>query len=111
MRTLKLALMTVIILVLILVMTANMSPVALRLMPDVMGEDLLTIPQVPLAVVIIGAVMVGFLLGVLLEYVRESKHRKRLDQARREVGALREENDELAAKLGEAAEDLVPVRG
>lgn len=111
MRTLKLVLMVVIVFALILIMSANMDPVSLRLTPEILGLNILDIPAVPLAVVIIASVLVGFLWGVLLEYVREGKHRRKLDQARREVGALREENDQLASKLGDEAEDLLPVRG
>ena len=111
MRTLKLIVMALIVLALVLVMTANMAPVSLRLTPEILGLDILILPEVPLAVVIIASVLVGFLWGMLLEYVREGKHRKRLDQTRRELGALREENDQLAAKLGDEAADLLPVRG
>jgi len=111
MRTLKLAFMTILVLALIVVMTANMDPVSLRLTPEILGLDILDIPAIPLAVVIVASVLVGFLLGVLMEFVREGKHRKRLDMARREVGALREENDQLARKLGDDADDLALIRG
>ena len=78
MRTLKLVLLILILLALVLVMTANMAPVDLHLTPAALGLNLFSLPDVPLAVVIMASVLVGVVIGFLMEYVREGKHRSRL---------------------------------
>lgn len=106
MRTLKLVLLIVIVLALMLIMTANMAPVDLHLTPKALGLDIFSIPGVPLALVIVGSVIAGVLIGILLEFLREGKYRTRLNSIRGEMSELREQNDQLVSKLGSAADDM-----
>ena len=99
MRTLKLFLVVVIVVALILIASANMQNVTLHILPDALGIPFLS-QEAPLFLVIILAVLTGIILGFLIEYARERRHRRNLDQKRREIGRLREENARLAAELG-----------
>ena len=111
MRTIKLVFLVVIALVLMLVLSANMAPVDLHLLPGALGINLFSLTGVPLSIVIVVAVLTGFLIGLLMEYLREGKHRANLARKRRELGTLREENARLAARVEEKGDDLAMLPG
>ena len=111
MRTIKLAILIVIGLALMLVLSANMGPVDLHLLPSALGINLFSLSNVPLSFVIVGSVLLGFLIGLLMEYLRESKHRSNLAKKRREVGSLREENARLTARIEEKGDDIALLPG
>jgi len=106
MRTIKLVLTLVIALVVMLIIAANMTRVDLHLVPEALGIPFFTLEGIPLALVIVLSVLTGIILGFLIEYARERRHRRSLEQKRREIGKLREENAKLAAKLGPEAEEM-----
>lgn len=106
MRTIKLILLVIVLLALMLVISANMAPVDLRMLPPALGVDLFSVQAVPLSFVIVAAVTLGFLIGLLIEFLREGKHRANLARKRREISTLREENARLASKVGEKDGDL-----
>ncbi len=110
MRTLKLVIVFVIGLVLMLVVAANMEPVDLRLLPRALGIDVGSIAGVPLALVIVAAFLLGFLVGELVEFVRERKHRSQLAQKRRELALMRDENVRLAQQAGVKDDELALIR-
>lgn len=109
MRTIKLILLTIIGLTLMLVIAANMAPVDLHLLPAALGINVFGLSGVPLSMVIVAAVLVGFLIGLLMEFLREGKHRANLARKRREISDLREENARLAARLGEQGDELAVI--
>ena len=109
MRTIKLIVLSVIALALMLVLAANMAPVDLHLLPSALKIDLFSLTGVPLSIVIVAAVLVGFLIGLLMEFLRESKHRGNLARKRRELSELREENARLTALLEEKGEELAVI--
>ena len=111
MRTIKLVILVVIALALMLVLSANMAPVNLHLLPAAMGINLFSVNDVPLSFVIVIAVLTGFLIGLLMEYLREGKHRANLARKRRELSNLREENAKLAARIEEKGDDLAMLPG
>lgn len=105
MRTLRFALLIILGLAMMLIIAANMAPVDLHLAPKAMGLDGLSLMGVPLALVIVLAAVGGFLVGLLIEYIREAKHRSLLEEKRREINRLRDENAKLAEQLGVDAEE------
>jgi len=112
MRTIRTLVLLLLGAALVVVGVANMAPVDVHLLPREIGGPQTTIPQVPLAAVILASVIVGVIVGQLLEYARERKHRRQAEERRREVGRLRREVGRLAARLGENDDDLpeLPAR-
>ena len=109
MRTLKLVIALVIGLALMLVVAANMEPVDLRLFPQALGLDFGTLDGVPLALVIVAVFLLGFLVGELVEFTRERKHRTQLAEKRRELALVRDENQRLAQKAGVKDDELALI--
>jgi len=112
MRTVKMIILTLLGLALVVLGVANMAPVDLYLLPKEVGGEQLMLSQVPLAAVIVVAVVVGVVLGQFLEYLRERKHRRLAEEKRREVGRLRQEVGRLSTRLGEDEGDIpeLPAR-
>ena len=110
MRTLKLVIALVIGLMLMLVVAANMAPVDLRLFPEALGLDFGSLDDVPLALVIVAVFLLGFLVGELVEFTRERKHRVQLAEKRRELAQVRDENQRLAQKVGVKDDELALIR-
>jgi len=109
MQAIRLAVTAVIGLFLMLVIAANMTPVDLKLLPAVVGVEVYSLSGIPLALVIAMALVGGILLGLLIEFTRAAKNRRRYDEARRELRRLEAENAQLAAKLGLEPGDLAPA--
>lgn len=111
MGTIRYALAIVCGLALMLVLAANMAPVDLNILPSALGIPFFSLKGIPLAMVIVMALLVGTLFGLLIEFFREGKHRSKLAEKRRELVRLREENERLARRLGEDAEELSLMPG
>jgi len=109
MRTIKLVILSVIALGLMLLIAANMAPVDLHLLPAALGINLFSMTGVPLSLVIVAAIALGFIIGLLIEYLREGKHRTNLARKRREIAELREENARLAALLEEKGDEIAVI--
>jgi uncharacterized integral membrane protein len=109
MRTLKLIIALVIGLALMLVVAANMQPVDLRLLPEALGIRLGSLDGVPLALVIAAVFLLGFLVGELVEFARERKHRRQLAEKRRELALMRDENLRLAQQAGVRDDELALI--
>ena len=112
MRMLKLLAFALIGLGLVVIGVANISPVDLHLLPPELGIDATRITAVPLSAVILVSVMLGIVVGHLMEWVREAKHRRLAEERNREVGRLRREIRQLAARIGDGEEGLprLPAR-
>lgn len=111
MRTIKLIVLGLLAAALIILGVANMAPVDLYLLPRALFGERWGISGVPLAVVILASVLVGIVIGQLIEYVRERKHRRVADEKRREIVELRREVARLRSELGSRADELprIPV--
>ena len=104
-RTLRFVIVVIFGLALMLMISANMAPVELRLLPTALGVDAPS-RELPLAVGLVLALLGGLILGLLIEFARESKHRRNLESKRAELARLREQNQKLVDRLGEDARDL-----
>ncbi|MEM0987973.1 MAG: LapA family protein [Pseudomonadota bacterium] len=109
MRTLKYSMIAAIGIALILVMSANWTVVDLHLLPSAFAPGLPMLPGVPLTLIIVTAFFGGLVIGMLMELIRESKHRRRLDQKRREVADLRDENTRLTRRLSQLGDDVTAL--
>lgn len=110
MRTIKSVLLIVIAVIVMLVMAANMASVELNLLPRALAAGGWSI-KAPLAGVIVVSVLTGILLGFLIEYLREAKHRRRLGENRSEIARLKAENARLSKQAGGHGDDLPGLIG
>lgn len=109
MRMLKLLALTLVGLGLVVVGVANIAPVDLHLLPPELGLDATRLTGVPLSAVILVAVFVGVIIGHLMEWIREAKHRRMVEERNREVGRLRREVRRLTERIGEGEDGLPPL--
>jgi len=106
MQTVKLIVLGLLAVILITLGVANMAAVDLYLLPASLFGDVFSIKGIPLAVVILAAVLAGFLAGLVIEFMREHKQRRVADEKRREIVKLRQEVSRLRAKLGDDEDEL-----
>ncbi|MGF1446769.1 MAG: LapA family protein [Pikeienuella sp.] len=106
MRTVRFAMLCLLGLVLVVVGVANMTPVDVFLLPAGVGLPAAEIRDMPLSAVIFVSVLAGIIVGQLLEWVREAKHRRMVAEKHAEVGRLRKEIKRLSRRLGEGEDDL-----
>lgn len=111
MRTLKLILLAAILLVIVILSLANREAVTLNLLPEGMARLLPASIQLPLFVVSLLSIVVGMVLGYLLEWLREHKHRRRATQKAREASQLGREVDRLRKSSGQADDDVLALLG
>ena len=106
MRTVKLIVLGLLAVILIALGVANMAAVDLYLLPATLFGDGFSIKGLPLAVVILAAVLMGILAGLVIEFLREHKQRTVAGEKRREIVRLRQEVTRLRAKLGDREDEL-----
>jgi len=106
MQTIKLIVLGMLAAILIALGVANMAAVDLYLLPAKLFGDTFSIKEIPLAAVILAAVLLGILVGLVIEYLREHKQRRVANEKRREIVQLRQEVTRLRAKMGDQGNNL-----
>ncbi|HUS52717.1 MAG TPA: LapA family protein [Thermohalobaculum sp.] len=106
MQTVKLIVLGLLAAMLIALGVANMAAVDLYLLPAKLFGDTFSIKEIPLAVVILAAVLLGILVGLVIEFLREHKQRRTAEEKRREIVQLRQEVTRLRAKVADHDGDL-----
>ncbi len=76
------------------------------MLPAGLFGDGFSVKGLPLAVVILAAVLMGILAGLVIEFLREHKQRRVAGEKRREIVRLRQEVTRLRAKLGDREDEL-----
>ena len=109
MRTLKLVVLGLILIAVVLLAVANREPVTLDLLPAGLSGVYAFSVQVPLFVVSLVSIVVGLVIGYVLEWQREHKHRSRAAAEAREAARLREERDRLRRRTGQADDDVLAL--
>lgn len=99
MRTVRLVILAVLLVILMVLMAANWNPIDLQLAPPQLMPGLPVLVGVPLALVIVAALLAGIVIGLLMEFIREAKDRRKLSEKRRQVNELRDENARLTKRL------------
>jgi lipopolysaccharide assembly protein A len=90
---------------------ANREMVTLTLMPEVLG-DLFNVNakiRVPLFVSILSGVAAGLLIGFVLEWLREMKHRVAVKLEQKKVVLLKREVDKLKSDSPKAKDDILAL--
>lgn len=109
MRLIKTLFLLLIAACLIILGIGNMAPVDLFVLPERMAGEAFALRGVPLAAVIIASVLLGLILGQVLEFFREGKLRRRSNDRARELVRLKDENDKLKAQIADPDEDLPKI--
>ena len=114
MRYVKYLILAVVALVVVMLAVANRGPVTLHLWPEglPLPQTVAALPSqvtLPVFVVVLAAVLIGLAVGLCLELVRESGHRREERRFKRETAKLHRENKRLAEKAGEADDDILGV--
>lgn len=111
MRFIKLLLLAIILAGIVLVSVANRGLITVNLLPEplVPYANIPTDLTLPLYVVLLAAVAVGMLIGYILEWLRERKHRREVGTTKREVSRLEREIENLRKKTGEGQDDVLAL--
>lgn len=95
MRVIKYLLLAVILIAIVILAVANRGTVTLHLLPAELSALGQWSIDLPLHVVGLGLILVGMILGYILEWLREHKHRRRASVKAREAAVLDKEVKEL----------------
>lgn len=111
MRYIRYLIVGLIVAALVVVAMANRAFVTLTVLP----APLATLANwnfsidLPLFVVVLGGVAIGLLLGYLLEWIRESKHRSEVSKRQRQVKDLNREVTRLKASQSHGKDDVLAI--
>jgi lipopolysaccharide assembly protein A len=111
MRTLKILLLCLILLVIVVLALANRGLVTLHLLPEGMARVMPLSVEVPLFVVSLVSIGTGMVIGYLLEWLREHKHRRRATVKAREAAQARREVEKLRQDTGRPEDDVLALLG
>jgi uncharacterized integral membrane protein len=111
MRTIKLILLALILVVVVVLALANRQNVTLNLLPEGLSGILPVSREVPLYIVSLVSIGVGLLLGYILEWLREHKHRRRAAEKAREAAQLNREVDRLRKQTTKHEDDVLTLLG
>ena len=111
MRTLRLVALGIILLVLVVLALANREVVTLNLLPAGMARVMPVAVELPLFVVCLLSVVAGMVIGYLLEWLREHKHRRHAKQKAREAARLNAEVDRMRRQSGKPDDDVLALLG
>lgn len=110
MRYLRYLFYLVLAVVLLTVALGNRAPTAIHAMPEDMAAFLgfQWSTTLPLYLVIFGGIVVGLMIGFLLEWFREHKHRASASSRAKKIAHLERELSELRSK-GDHTDDVVAL--
>ena len=111
MRYIRYVLLGSIVAALVVVAMANRGAVTLTVLPEPLANlaNWNFSIQLPLFIVVLGGVAVGLLLGYLLEWIRESKHRSEASKRERQVKQLNREVTQLKAEKHKGKDDVLAI--
>lgn len=110
-RFIKLLFLALVLLALVFLFFANNDPVTLNLMPDVMANAL-RVPNeltLPLFLVVTGALLIGIVVGFVLEWLREHRFRAEAKTQRREATRLEQEVAAMKGRKGDSQDDVLAI--
>jgi lipopolysaccharide assembly protein A len=111
MRIVKTIILAIVAVILVSVALANAQTVTLRFVPEAMAGFLgmTWAVTLPMFVVVLAAVGVGLLIGFLLEFAREHKHRAAARHERREREALEREMTRMKTQRPGTGDDILAL--
>jgi uncharacterized integral membrane protein len=107
MRTIKLILLALILIAIVTLAVANRAPVTLHLLPEGLSGIAQRSVELPLWAVGLTSILTGMVLGYILEWLREHKHRRLAAQKSREAAALDREVGRLRRETGKGEDDVL----
>ena len=108
-RTIKLVFLTLLLIAIVILALANREPVTLNLLPQVAEWILPLSIQLPLFAVILISILTGLLIGYILEWLREHKHRRLAAQKQREANRLEREVQTLKKKTMSEEDEVLAL--
>lgn len=109
MRILKIAVLAIVAVMAVILAVANRGPATLNLLPVSMDIGFPTSVTLPLFAVILASIFVGILIGLVLEALRETDHRRNEREFKRKAVVLDREVHRLAKKAGEEDDDILGI--
>lgn len=109
MRTIKLILLALILIAIVTLAIANRGPVTLHMMPQGLSRIAQQSIEVPLYVVGLVSILTGMVLGYVLEWLREHKHRRRASDKAREAARLDREVGRLRRETGKGDDEVLAL--
>lgn len=96
---------------LVLVAVANRELVTVKLLPDQIADilGLSYAVTLPLFIILLAAILVGLLLGYLIEWIRERKHRREVSVKARELSRLESEVARMKKKTGDEDDEVLAL--
>ncbi len=110
-RFVKLLFLALVLLALVFLFFANNDPVTLNFMPDVLANAL-GLPNeltLPLFLVVSGALLIGIVVGFVLEWLREHRFRAEAKVQRREANRLNQEVAAMKGRRGDSQDDVLAI--
>lgn len=110
-RLIKLLFLALVLVALVFLFFANNDPVTLNLMPDVMAGamGLQNEYSVPLFIVVTGALLIGIVVGYVLEWLREHRYRAEAKTKRREADRLHQEVAAMKGRKGDSQDEVLAI--
>jgi uncharacterized integral membrane protein len=108
-RTIKLILLALILIGIVVLSVANRGPVTLHLLPEGLSGVFQSSIELPLFVVSLISILVGMVLGYILEWLREYRYRRRATEKAREAERLNREVERLRRQTGQGKDDVLAL--
>ncbi|WP_461427839.1 LapA family protein [Gymnodinialimonas sp.] len=107
----KLLFLALVLVALVFLFFANNEPVTLNLMPDVMAAatGMQNEYTLPLFIVVTGALVLGIIVGFVLEWLREHRFRAEAKTQRREANRLNQEVAAMKGRKGDSQDDVLAI--
>jgi uncharacterized integral membrane protein len=109
MRTIKLILLALILIAIVTLAVANRAPVTLHMLPEGLSLVAQRSIELPLYAVGLLSVLTGMVLGYVLEWLREHKHRRRASEKAREAARLDREVGRLRRETGKGDDEVLAL--
>lgn len=112
MRYVRYLILALLMIALVVVAMANWQAVTLTVLPTELAEVAgwnYTSPQMPLFLVILGSIAAGVLVGYVLEWIRESKHRSEVAKRQRQVKTLNREVTRLKGETNKGKDEVLAL--
>lgn len=110
-RLIKLLFLALVLLALVFLFFANNDPVTLNLMPDALAVAMGVQNEysLPLFVVVTGALLIGIVVGYVLEWLREHRYRAAAKAHRREASRLEQEVASMKGNKNGPDDDVLAI--
>lgn len=110
-RLVKLLFLALVLMALVFLFFANNEPVTLNLMPDTLANAMGMQNEwtFPLFIVVTAALLIGIVVGYVLEWLREHRFRAEAKTQRREASRLNQEVAAMKGRKGDSQDDVLAI--